>query len=105
MENNKQSGGGNGFLAGLILGVVIGAAIVFFLFTKKGKDIIKTITDEGLDKISDLESILEDASEDILDTENISEDNGEVKVSGKTKPIHVVHHVSGQAKRFFRKSS
>ena len=97
MENNKQSGGGNGFLAGLILGVVIGAAIVFFLFTKKGKDIIKTITDEGLDKISDLESILEDTSEDILDTENVSEE--------KTKPIHVVHHVSGQAKRFFRKSS
>src|SRR3989344_2421658 len=97
MENNKQSGGGNGFLAGLILGVVIGAAIVFFLFTKKGKDIIKTITDEGLDKISDLESILEDTSEDILDTENVSEE--------KTKPIHVVHHVSGHAKRFFRKSS
>jgi gas vesicle protein len=50
MDNNNKSG--NNFLGGFLLGVLVGAVIVFLLATKKGKKILKAISDDGLDNIS-----------------------------------------------------
>lgn len=62
MENNNNSAGsgsqGN-FLSGFLIGALLGAAVVFLLGTKKGKRLLKVISDEGIDNIS---NILEQAN-------------------------------------------
>lgn len=60
MNNNN----GNGFSTGFLLGAIIGGAVVFFLGTEKGKKLLKTITDEGLENISDLKDFVEDGLEE-----------------------------------------
>lgn len=52
MENNNRSG--NNFLSGFLLGALIGAAVVLLLVTKKGKKILKAISEEGEGKISNI---------------------------------------------------
>ena len=52
MDNNNKSG--NNFLGGFLFGVLVGAVIVFLLATKKGKKILKAISDDRLDNISDI---------------------------------------------------
>jgi hypothetical protein len=55
MENNNKSN--NNSLGSFLLGVLVGAALMFFFTTKKGKKILKAISEKGLDNISD---VLED---------------------------------------------
>lgn len=74
MDNNNNSG--NNFLSGFLLGALIGAAVVFLLGTKKGKRLLKAISEEGIDNISnildgankteDLDEVSGDKKEDIL---------------------------------------
>ncbi len=54
----------SGFTAGIILGVVIGVALALLFSTKKGKKLLKVLTEEGLEKISGLEEILGDVLEE-----------------------------------------
>jgi len=54
MDNNNNNKSGNNFLGGFLFGVLVGAVIVFLLATKKGKKILKAISDDGLDNISDI---------------------------------------------------
>lgn len=57
--NEHQSSSG-GFLNGLLLGFLIGGGAVFLFGTKKGKRLLKLITEEGLEGISELENFIED---------------------------------------------
>ena len=71
MENNHSAGSGQGgkFINGFLLGALIGAGVVFLLGTKKGKKLLKSLSEDGLGNIAD---ILEDAGEledDELETE------------------------------------
>lgn len=59
MENNHNHQS-SGFMNGLMLGIIIGAALVFFLGTKKGRQLLQTITDEGLEDIGELKALLND---------------------------------------------
>lgn len=61
MENNPSasSGRGNNFFSGFLLGALIGAAAVFLFGTKKGKRILKAISEEGSGNISRIVSKLE----------------------------------------------
>ena len=60
--NNHNSGGG--FLQGLLLGALIGGGAVFLLGTKKGKKLLKTLTEEGLEGIAGIEDLIEDEIEE-----------------------------------------
>lgn len=56
---------GGSFFAGFLWGIIIGAALVFFLGTKKGKRLLKIISEEGLELseilgADDLEDIIEE---------------------------------------------
>jgi len=51
MNNNRT---GDTFFSGFLLGAFIGAAVVFLLGTKKGKKLLKVISEEGLDGVSGL---------------------------------------------------
>ncbi len=56
--NNNENGGK--FLNGFLWGALLGGGVVFLLGTKKGKKLLKTITEEGLDGIAGLEDFVED---------------------------------------------
>lgn len=54
---NKTDRSNNGFLGGLILGVIIGGAFAFLIATKKGKTLLKLLADEGIEGVAELEEI------------------------------------------------
>lgn len=53
-DKHAQSGG-----SGFLLGILIGVLITLLITTKKGRRILKTLTDEGMEKFSDLEELFE----------------------------------------------
>lgn len=69
MDNKNNTN--NNFFSGFLLGLLVGAAVVFLLGTKKGKRIWKAISEGGVDNISNL-----------LDEANKSVDLNEVKDEG-----------------------
>jgi gas vesicle protein len=69
MENkNKNHDSGNGFL----LGVVVGSIATLLFTTKKGRQILKELTDRGIESISELEKKLKNAEEplQVIEEEN-----------------------------------
>lgn len=70
MNNNGNSNGG--FMTGLLLGALIGGGAVFLLGTKKGKKLLKTISEEGLEGISELGDFIENEEEAYEDDEEIA---------------------------------
>lgn len=71
MENNNKSG--NNFFSGFLLGVLVGAGLVFLLGTKRGKKLLKMLSEKGLDNVS---NILKD--EDVtMDPDESYGDSGE----------------------------
>jgi gas vesicle protein len=105
MNDNKL--GGN-FFSGFLLGALVGAAVVFFLGTKKGKRILEVISEEGAGKISNILDKIDksvDLPDESLEDEEFSfaasdaatagkGSNGEEEIPiGKTKP---------KIRRFFR---
>lgn len=77
MDNDKNNNSNNNFFSGFLLGLLVGAAVVFLLGTKKGKQLLKAISEDGIDNISN-----------ILDEANKTEDLGEV-LEKKEKPKKV----------------
>ncbi|MBP9719269.1 MAG: YtxH domain-containing protein [Candidatus Levybacteria bacterium] len=63
MENKEATKHG-GLSSGFLLGVVVGVIITLLLTTKRGKKILKMITEEGMNKISNWEDIFSDAVEE-----------------------------------------
>lgn len=94
MENNNKSG--NNFFSGFLLGVLVGAGLVFLLGTKKGKKLLKVISEKGLDNVSNIlkdEGVAMDPDETYEDDEK-NPPKKEVTVSDtKEKP---------RVRRFFR---
>lgn len=52
MNNNGNHG--NKFFEGFIWGAIIGGTIVFLMGTKKGKKLLKAITEEGVGNLADI---------------------------------------------------
>lgn len=70
-NNNPSASSGQGkFSNGFLLGFLLGAAVVFLLGTKKGKRLLKAISEEGIDNIS---NILEEADKSV-DLDEVMED-------------------------------
>lgn len=95
--NNNDSKFSNGF----VLGLIIGAGVVFLLGTKTGKNLLKIISEQGLDGISNLleEYDLSDLEEEENEQE-VSEDEPEVKEVSESSNGH---KVQATKKRFFRR--
>ncbi len=110
MMNNK----GGSFFAGFLWGIIIGAALVFFLGTKKGKRLLKVISEEGLelsellgaDEVEDLEEDVEYISpkkkaKKVVNVQEPIEEASEIvkKPNGNGNPIK---KIISPARRFFR---
>ena len=78
-KNNRAHSTGSGqegkFFNGFLLGLVVGALVVFFLGTKKGKKIWKAITEKGIDNFSNL---LDEAEKNV-DLDEVVEKVSETK--------------------------
>ncbi len=94
MDNNNNRSGSN-FFGGFLLGFLIGGLAVFLLGTKKGKKILKTISEEGLDNLS---NILEKAGE----AGNLDEVYEEEEEAAPEKQASVKENIGGKPKRFFK---
>lgn len=111
--NNQQNSSG-GFGNGFLLGVLLGGGVVFLLGTKKGKQLLKVITEEGWERAAELkdefEGILDEYEEedlkrqkpfvnhstDFADTQaEKKENNFEGKTNNKKGSLEV-------ARRFFK---
>ncbi len=55
-RNNQTEGGG---INGFFLGVILGAGMTLLFTTEKGKKIVKTLTEEGLEDLSKLQDMID----------------------------------------------
>jgi len=121
MNNNHHN---NRFFDGFLWGAIIGGGLVFLLSTKKGKKLLKTITEEGVGGLSEILEAQMDEGEETEDSEGeemerVVEEPKIIKGNGVTKnnsepvvPQSKIKSASpsqgfgGQVrKRFFRKKS
>ncbi len=106
MNNNN----GSKFFDGLLWGAILGGGLVFLLGTKKGKKILKMITEEGVEGLSEiLEAQMgrEDLGEDEEDIDEVIErpsmsGNGVSKDPQSKEPEEEIKSVR---KRFFRRKT
>ena len=63
-DHHHYNSSGGGFLNGFLLGALIGAGLVFFLGTKRGKELAKEISDKGLSALEDAEDVFEEIEQD-----------------------------------------
>lgn len=92
-EHNGHTSHGNGFL----LGVFVGALLVFLFVTKKGRRILKELSENGWEAFENLEKMadLDGMDEEIVDSVNTSEEiNSSVSQNG--------HASTGPVRRFFK---
>lgn len=109
MENNNNKSGGN-FFSGFLLGALVGAAIVFLFGTKKGKRLLKAISEEGAGNISNLLEKVErsvDLDEISGDEPSFAEASTDAKAmvdkpEGRGESLNPVERVKPKIKRFFR---
>ena len=60
---------------GLFLGVIVGVAATLLVTTKRGRKLLHALSDEGIDKLGDWESILKDVADAIEDDDLIEGDD------------------------------
>ena len=107
--NNNHS---NKFFDGFLCGAIMGGGLVFLLGTKKGKKILKMITEEGVEGLSEiLEEQMDEEEEDAEDEEmdQIVEEPKIVKGNGVTsnnsEPVESAPKLKSIRKRFFRRKT
>jgi len=116
MDNKKNSAGLNLFL----FGVIVGVAATLLLTTKKGRKLLKVLTDEGADRLTKFEKMVkemevedeeyfsEDGSQDELDVDGDDYVKEEKKAEHKVEKIEVkatpskIDEAPAAKKRLFR---
>jgi|SRR5581483_2995420 len=59
----------SGFMNGVVLGILIGAALFFLVGTKRGKKLWELLKDSGLSVLGDIEELFNEFDDDILSDE------------------------------------
>ena len=101
MENNSNRSGNN-FFSGFILGALVGVAIALLFVTKRGKKILKAISEGGEGKLSDILNRLEDsvgAEDEFLEEDKKDE---AIPVKREIAKKVVVEKKPGIGRRFFK---
>ncbi len=101
-------------LNGFVLGLVVGVLVTLMFTTKKGRQILQTLSEEGMSKFNEVEDILrameddgeiidpEDEMDEPLESEMPDEQVSEEKVV-PAKPAQPVRRITSGHK-FFRKA-
>ena len=90
MNNKKVSN--NSLGTGFLLGVIVGFIFTFLFVTKKGREILKEITDKGLNHIDDLEKLLQQKEKEFeeMDEETEEEDYLHKNEEQKKQETHLI---------------
>lgn len=104
MNNNS----GSKFFDGFLWGAIIGGGVVFLLGTKKGKRLLKTVTEEGVEGLSEiLEAQMGDdlSDEEIEESEDeeIETDSAEESTNGAAKNNLKKTVTRSAPRRFFKR--
>ncbi len=100
MSNNQKSY--NGFFNGFLWGALLGAGIVFFVGTKKGKKLLKVLTQEGLEGVSELGDVIDKLAKEKNYEESAVNKETPVVEDG---PSVNGHGLKTTTRRFFRRKS
>ena len=100
---NNQSHNGH-FFNGFMLGIVVGAAAVFLFGTKSGKNLLKILSEQGIDGIANMMDEYNFGEEEEDDPE-IVEDVKEVKKDVQKEVDSELEKVAAVApkKKFFKR--
>ena len=76
---------------GFILGVIVGVILTLLMVTKKGRKILRMLTDESIEKISDLEKLLEQKMQEVQEKKEETEDEiaGDEYIKDRSVPAVV----------------
>lgn len=111
---NSNQGHSGGFFSGFLWGALLGAGAVLLLNTKKGKKLLKSLTDEGADGLSNLEEFIADVVEEHEGQKSVPQEkkaeakkppkrtNGETRSHVKVTETPVVQEVLSSPRRFFK---
>lgn len=121
-DENYRNYGGSGFL----IGVVLGGILTLLFTTKKGREILKDLTEKGLEKFSEIQDSLDDVTvveevdeEDYLEAEDRpsakeessllasesgTEDKNRIE-NNHSNQEHAKTESAKSVKRFFKKKS
>ena len=91
----------NKFFSGFLIGLIIGAAAIFLLGTKRGKKILKTISEGGLENI--VNALEEMEEEEITDQDFVEDVSKPVKVEKEEKKSEEQVPEAKKTHRFFKK--
>ena len=111
-----MSRGNSGFGNGVVVGMLMGAILVLLFTTKKGRQILRLLSDEGFDKVKDWEKILSELEREPkskkqsgglgLDEDEEGEDYASSMVNKMTHQSngisHTIHRVKPATRRVFR---
>ncbi|MCL5438360.1 MAG: YtxH domain-containing protein [Patescibacteria group bacterium] len=115
---DKKNKSGSSFFNGFIWGAVMGAGVCYFLTTKTGKKLIKKLTTDGLEGVTEVTNLIREevkhSEEPQVQDDFEEEAEEEIKTNGHKKtqesPIRKIttstqsltKGFGGQAKRFFK---
>ena len=98
----KMNNNGNKFMDGLVLGAVLGGAAVFFLGTRTGKNLLKIVSEQGLDGFVNLLEEYEIGDwEDEKEFEKAPEADGETKAQDQVSEEEAKE--DAPKRRFFKR--
>ena len=99
----------NNPLNGFVLGLIVGVLVTLLFTTKKGRQIVRTLTEEGLHKFSEVEDILH-AMEDEAGYDDVGEvDSADlggqeiVSEDVEKKSAHPVLRMTTHSRKFFKR--
>lgn len=98
-KDPKIHGASGGFSSGFLLGAIVGGILVFLIATKKGKKILKILTENGFEGIGDLVDMFEDEEIDEMEEEEYTAEGEVVHHPRKYQSSSVLRPV----KRFFKR--
>src|SRR5882762_8460619 len=100
-KHHDHAHSGGGFSNGFLLGSLIGGGLVFLLGTKKGKEVLKTLTENGFEGVSELKDLLNEEEDSIAN--EFMQDGEVVPQDTKTDTINQeIPKAARSIKRFFR---
>jgi len=97
---NTNSHHDSKFFNGFLIGLILGAAIVFLFATKKGKKILKLISEEGFESITNALGEMED--EEMVDQDFVEEVPEPIKSNGEARSQEIAVGTK-KPRRFFKR--
>lgn len=99
------------FMDGLLVGLILGFGLALLITTKKGRKMLKTLTDEGLDSVTELKKRLDnievtldedDETDEEYIVEEVEEEPDSPQAAPSVKPLGNEEAKKTSKKRLFK---